>query len=470
MFFAVFSLIGKVCKASYSRGAQLQDHKDHFQKNSLTSGSVSRRLFLYMIPLLIGNLAQQLYTVIDSIIVGQVVGDVGLAAIGAATPFIFLVISLLVGLGAGADILSAQFTGKQQREGVQQVADTFVSTIVIMALILGIIGAFTVHWLLKVMQTPSNVIPSAVSYLRIYFLSLVLPAMYNTFSGIIRGTGDSKSPLIFLLVSVISNIILDIVFVKYLNLGVAGAAYATCIAQALAVGCCIIYSIRPVSPVRLRIKGFTYDRDLIKQGYKMGLPITAQQIVGSVSMLIMQYLVNPFGVITVAAFAVGARIDSFASMPILNIARTSTIFTAQNLSAGKIQRLKEGRRSALIIGWIFSVGLTLVAWMWGGDIVSLFSDNPEVIDLGWRYLKILSPSYFLATTMFVTMGYMKGHGNTRIPLRITVLSLVFFRIPSAIILGKIYGVSGVFASLPISWCVGAVLTLFWVRKVKELRH
>lgn len=422
---------------------------------NLTEGREAKVLFRYVLPMILGNVVQQLYHTADTIIVGRILGKSALASVGVSSPIMVLMISLLVGAGMGADILSAECTGKRDSEALARVTDTFMSTIVVAAVILGITGFFLAELILAAIHTPQEISEDAAAYLRIIFLGLFLMAGYNTFSGIIRGTGDTVMPLIFLSASVTGNILLDLLFIAVLNWGITGAAYATIFAQGAAFFCWFVYSAQKNARASLRLKGFSFDYELLKRGLHIGLPIAVQHMTMSTGQLMLQSIVNPFGMTTVAAYAAGMKVDSLASLPVLNIAQAASIFTAQNAGAGNKVRVRNGKRAALLIGWTVSIILALSAWLFGEKIIVLFNEDMQVVRLGGLYLRILCPSYLFASAFHVLMGVMRGCGNTLIPMSVSIISLWIVRLPTALFLGRISGIQGVWFSIPVSWGFGA---------------
>jgi MATE family, multidrug efflux pump len=411
---------------------------------------------MFTLPMIAGNIVQQLYNTVDSLIVGRVIGPSALAAVGVSHPVMILLVSLLIGLGTGADILTARYHGAGDLKQVKQVIESFLSLVLILSVLTGLLGAAVTVPILRLIHTPPDIMEGATQYLRVIFLGLFTLAGYNTLGGVLRGTGDSMTPLLYLVLAAVINILLDILFVVVLRIGIIGAAYATVIAQGLSFAACLLHINRNKRLLPVLLLKPEWRIDLICEGLRIGFPAAIQRIISSIGMLVVQSLVNPFGMVSVAAHTAGMRVDSFAALPVMDLSYGITIFSSQNLAAGKKNRVFRGYRDTLFLGWTFCICLTIFMWFAGGHVIALFTDNKMVQTLGHRYLRILCPSYLIACYMHVTLGIIKGSGNTLVSMLISLFSLWIIRLPAAELFKPLLGISGIWLSVPVSWTAGGI--------------
>lgn len=443
----------------------------------LTQGNETKVIINFAIPMLIGNMFQQFYSMVDSIVVGKFVGDQALAAVGTSFPIIFLMISLIMGLTIGTSILVAQYFGAGNREKVRLAVDTGYILLFWTGLAITIIGMLITNPLLRLLAVPDDVFVGASQYLRITFLGMLGMFGYNTISAILRGLGDSKTPLYLLIIATLLNVVLDLVFVVVFGWGVPGVAWATIISQGCSFAGGMWYIHKRNDLVRLNIKGIRFDRDIFKKSLAIGLPTGIQQTMVSLGMMALTRIVNGFGTATIAAFTGASRLDSFASMPAMNLSQAISTFTGQNMGAGKTERVKRGHLSAIIAGAIISAVTGLAVIFFGKELMLLFTNDMEVARIGARYLTIVGSTYILFSTMFINNGVMRGAGDAFIPMINTVLALWVIRIPAAILFISVFhmGSDGIWWSVPAGWTMGAVFSTWyylggrWKRKavIKE---
>ena len=429
----------------------------------LTHGSVAKSIFIFAIPLLLGNVFQQLYQTVDSIIVGNFIGKQALAAVGASFPILFLLIALMMGIGMGGTVLVSQYFGAKDIEHVKQAIDTTFIVLFWGAVFLSITGILLSRPILILLQTPSDVLPLAQTYLRIIFGGLILLAGYNTIGAVLRGLGDSKTPLAFLIIATLTNIGLDLLFVLVFKWGVAGAAFATVTAQSLAFFIGIIYlntrhKIFKIIPWKMH-----FHRKIFKKSLTIGLPAGVQQVFVAISMSAIVGLVNTFGTNAIAGYAAASRIDAFSVMPAMMFAMALSTFVGQNLGAGNTERVKQGYRATLAMSSIVSVIVSVLVVIFRASLINLFNHDPHVIAIGSQYLLIIGSSYIAFNTMFITNGVMRGAGDTLIPMFITIGVLLLLRFPIGWWLSRYYGTAGIWWGAPISWFVGVVASFIYYR-------
>lgn len=425
----------------------------------LTKGHEGKLIFYFALPMLIGNIFQQLYNTVDSIIVGNFLGKEALAAVSTSFPVLFLLISLIMGITMGSTILISQFYGAKDYENLKKTIDTTYIFLFVGSILITILGLVLSGPILKLLNTPGNILPQAKSYINVIFIGIVAMFGYNSISAILRGLGDSKTPLKFLIISTILNIILDVLFIVVFKFGVSGAAWATVIAQ----GFSFIYGIYHLNKhhevLKFNVKDMEFDKAIFFKSLKIGLPSGVQQVLFSLGMMAIQSIINPFGETTMVAFGAGSRLNSFGTMPIMNFGSAISAFVGQNLGAGKNERVKKGYKYTLLMSVSMSIIITVLVFIFGEKMVWLFNKDPEVIKIGTSYLKIVSSFYAVVSIMFITTGVLRGAGDTFVPMIISILTLWLIRIPVATFLSERIGTNGIWASVPAGWTIGMVLTI-----------
>lgn len=425
----------------------------------LTKGNIPKQIFYFTLPMLIGNIFQQLYNTVDSIIIGRFEGTDALAAVGASFPIIFLLVALLMGITMGATILISQYFGAKDFEKVKKTISTTYIFLFFASIIMTIVGLITSSHILRLLNTPESVLPHAQSYLNIMFIGMVSMFGYNAISAILRGVGDSKTPLLFLIVSSIINIALDLLFVATFGWGVAGVAWATVIAQFSSFAFGLIYLSHKKSLLSVNIKEMTFEKDIFFKSLKIGIPSGVQQTVFSLGMIAMQRMVNDFGANTMAAFTAAGRIDSFGIMPIMNFGAAISTFVGQNIGAGKLHRVKKGYLTTLAMCTAVALCVTTALFIFGESLLKMFDSNPEVVQIGMRKLQIVSGFYAVVGVMFVTIGLFRGAGDAMMPMVISLTTLWLIRIPVASILTPYLGSDGIWWSIPTGWIIGLLLSV-----------
>ena len=432
----------------------------------LTQGSVFKHLVLFALPMLLGNVFQQLYNVVDSLIVGRLVGVEALAAVGASFPVLFILTSLIMGLTMGMSVVISQFYGAKDLKKVGLAIDSMMIFIIGAGLVVGLIGICSCELIFKLMNIPDEVRSGAVVYFRILIAGAIFMFSYNGVSAILRGLGDSKTPLYFLMIATSVNIVLDITFIVVFKMGVAGVSLATVISQAVATSGLIIYINTKHKIIKIKFKDWNFDKDIFFKSIKIGLPQGIQQTVVAVSMIAIMSLVGNFGPQTIAGFTVAMRLDSFAMMPIMTLSLTLTSFVGQNVGAGKYDRAKKGYKSALFLSMSSGIILGCVFVFFGKFLAGFFTDDAGVILVASQYLATMGGFFWVLAAMFMTNGMLRGAGDAFIPMLLTVTSLIFVRVPVAIYLSREafgLGSRGIWWGAPIGWCVGFILTFAYYK-------
>lgn len=435
----------------------------------MTEGNIWKLLIIFSIPLILGNLLQQMYNTADSIIVGNFVGSNGLAAVGSGTALINLIIAFSQGAAVGAGVIVSQNLGARDKQKTKLAVHTAMCIAIILGVILSAIGVIFSRDLLVWMKTPKSVLKDSVLYLQIYCGGLIFNVIYNMATGILNAAGNSKRPLIYLAIASVTNIILDLVFIKALKWGVKGAAIATDISQALSCVLAVGYLLRVNSDYKLIVKELKIHGNTAKQIIRVGLPTAIQNMVISFSNVLVQSSVNSYGATAMAGYAAYLKIDGFNILPVLSISMAVTTFTGQNVGAKKPDRIKKGMWTALIMGVLYTVIIGVVILLTSHTVLGLFTKDNEVITYGQLAMKYFCPFYFLLGILNILAGTVRGAGKGVPPMLILLFSMCIFRILWIKIALPFYStIDGVFILYPISWFVGMVLMIIYTKFGKWL--
>lgn len=435
----------------------------------MTEGNIWKLLIIFSIPLILGNLLQQMYNTADSIIVGNFVGSNGLAAVGSGTALINLIIAFSQGAAVGAGVIVSQNLGARDKQKTKLAVHTAMCIAIILGVILSAIGVIFSRDLLVWMKTPKSVLKDSVLYLKIYCGGLIFNVIYNMATGILNAAGNSKRPLIYLAIASVTNIILDLVFIKALKWGVKGAAIATDISQALSCVLAVGYLLRVNSDYKLIVKELKIHGNTAKQIIRVGLPTAIQNMVISFSNVLVQSSVNSYGATAMAGYAAYLKIDGFNILPVLSISMAVTTFTGQNVGAKKPDRIKKGMWTALIMGVVYTVIIGVVILLTSHTVLGLFTKDNEVITYGQLAMKYFCPFYFLLGILNILAGTVRGAGKGVPPMLILLFSMCIFRILWIKIALPFYStIDGVFILYPISWFVGMVLMIIYTKFGKWL--
>jgi putative MATE family efflux protein len=404
--------------------------------------------------MVIGNVLQQLYNVVDSIIVGQFLGKEALAAVGASFPIFYALIAFVIGIGSGATVIISQYFGARDYEKVRLAIGTTYIFVFLASIVLTLGGVWFSREIFTLLKVGEDVMPQAISYFTIYMSGLVVFFGFNSTASILRGLGDSKTPLLFLSISTVTNILLDLLFIVVFKWGIAGAAYATIASQGLAFIISVIYLNNKKHLIHFSRSTMKFDPGIFRQSLRIGLPTGFQQTFVALGMMALIRIINNFDTSVLAAYTAASRIDSLASMPAMNLASALSAFVGQNLGAGKINRIKKGLKMTLYMSGAISLVVMAVVILFGKSLIALFNSDTEVIGFGQQYLIIVSSFYLIFSTMFVIHGTLRGAGDTVVPMFITLISLWVVRIPLALLFSHHFGVAGIWWSIPAGWSIG----------------
>ena len=377
----------------------------------MTKGNVTSLLLRFTGPMLVGNIFQQFYNMVDSIIVGRFVGTNALGAVGSVGSITFMFFSLCLGLGSGIGILISQYFGAGQDDYVKRIIANAIYITLGTGLLMSFLGAVFAEPILHFMNTPVENFADALVYMRIVCGFTVVVAGYNTISAILRALGDAKTPLIFLGVASVLNIVLDLVFVVPMQMGVAGAAWATVIAQFFAMLGSVLFGYKKNEYLRLKKRHMDYSKEIVEKSFRIGIPVAAQNALIAFSCVALQSVVNRYGTTVMAAYTATGRVEGLVQQPFNSLALAVSTFAGQNAGAGQYDRVRAGVKKSVWMVAIFSVLMIIVMWLFSEPIVRIFIDEPEVIAIGAKGLRITSMMYFGLGLIYVMRGMLNGVGD-----------------------------------------------------------
>ena len=450
----------------------MQFIKKIFAPVDMTVGRPWEKILLFTIPMLIGNIAQQLYNTVDSVVVGKYVGDNALAAVGSAGPILNLLIVLFVGISMGASIMVAQYFGARDRKGLSHTIGNCIILTIIASVFVMVVGTIAARPLLELLNTPESIIDWCTSYLRILFISAGGLAFYNILSGVLRGLGDSVSALVYLVIASLLNIVLDLVFVAKIVLGVDGVAYATAIAQTISAILCMrkLYSMKALFDVKLEY--IRWNRKYGMGIIKLGIPSGITQAIISMSMIAVQSLTNSFGEMFIAANVVVMRVDGFAMLPNFSFGTAMTTYAGQNVGAKQHDRVTQGAKQGTILALSCSAVITGVILLFGKKLMEIFTNTPELVELSMRMMCILAVGYIAMAVLQSLSGVMRGAGDTMTPMWISIIQTICLRVPLAYVMCYLTRSSQypkgrqecIFISLLTAWLLATAITCFFYIK------
>jgi putative MATE family efflux protein len=446
--------------------------KSLFSVKDMTEGAPWKRITEFAVPMIIGNIAQQFYNTADSVIVGRYVGDNALAAVGSAFPILNLLLAVFVGLATGASITISQSFGAKDRESLSRYIGNCITLAGIASLVIMVVGPLVTMPMLRLMNTPPSIIDWCASYLNIYFIGIAGFFFYNMFSAILRGMGDSLSALAFLLLAAALNVGLDILFVARFNMGVAGVSLATVIAQGISALMCLVKLLGMREVFDLNLETLKLKRTYSRKVIRIGLPSGVTQGIMSISMLVVQSLTNSLGEIVIACSVIIMRVDGFAMMPNMSFGNAMSVYTGQNIGAGKLDRVSSGVKQGSILSLAFSGAITVILLIFGHYLFAIFTNTSELIDLAVRMMRILAAGYLCVSISQCLGGTMRGAGDTVTPMWISLITTIGLRIPVAYGLAALTRSSAypngrpeaLYISLLVSWSMGAIISVIAFKK------
>ena len=428
----------------------------------MTSGAVWKVILRFAFPLLIGNLLQQLYNVTDSVIVGQFLGKESLAAVSASF-FIYYFISLVIGIGSGTSVVISQFFGAKEFDKVQKAFSSFFIFMLVAGVLLSIAGIIFAEPMFRLTNTPEDVIPQAVAYFRIYVGGTFLFVTFNSIISILRGVGESVRPMLFILLTTILNIALDLLFIVVFKWGIEGAARATVIAQGIGMCVALGYVNNTHPLLSIKKQDLLFDMGLFKEGLRIGLPSSVQQCAISLGLIALLGIVNSFGTDTLTAYGAAGKIDTIIIQAVLTLSGALAAFCGQNIGAGHLDRVRDGVRFAMLVNLLLGLATFTAIYFFGDKMMLAFTKDPEVIRIGKEYLLIMGGFFIVHGGLNVFNGALRGAGDTLFPMAVSITCLWLIRIPLAYWFSSIWGRSGIWWAIGASLCIGLTITYIYYK-------
>ena len=434
--------------------------------NAITEGVIWKQLLIFFFPILLGTFLQQLYNTVDAMIVGKAVGKEALGAVGGATATIIsLLVGFFVGISSGATVVISQFYGGRHAQNTARAVHSAIALALCCSALLTAIGLIFAPVLLRMMGTPEAVLPHALTYMRIYFAGITASVIYNIGAGILRAVGDSRRPLAVLVVSCLTNIVLDLLFVVGLHMGVAGAALATILSQAVAAALVTAFLIRARDSYRLRLREIRVHADMLQPMLRIGLPAGVQSVLYSISNVVIQAAINSFGTDVVAGYTAASKMDNFYWVIISSMGIAITTFAGQNFGSGRYDRLKKSVR----VGLALSVGITVVMCTLlltvGARLLWLFSEDEAVLAQGLVVMRFMVPIYMTYVCVEVFSGALRGAGDSLVPTLMSLFAVCLLRMLwVAIVVPRHHTLTAVLASYPVSWSICSIMFVVYYLK------
>ncbi len=440
-------------------------------ERDMTAGPVWEHIVFFALPLLLGNVFQQLYNTVDNVVVGNFIGKSALAAVGSSAPIVFALIGFFMGLSAGAGVVISQYYGAKQFEKVSQTVHTTMTMTFILCVILTVVGVILAPEMLKWMNTPDDVLAEGSAYLRIFFAGATGMLVYNMGAGILRAVGDSKRPLYFLIFTTLLNTGLDLLFVCVFNWGISGAAYATIFSQGLSALMILFVLTRSKEAYKIEWRKLSINRPILRQIISVGLPSAFQQLVTAVSNVFVQAYINAFGSAVMAGWSAYRSLDMFMLMPMMSVSLAATTFTGQNIGAGKADRVKAGVRTSFLLSEGITLVLILLLCSFSPQLVRIFNKESDVIESGVLFIRLLSPLYVCCVVNQIFAGVLRGAGDAKAPMLIMLSAFVLFRQIYLFIASRLSDSLSVVAfGYPMGWILCSILMYAYYRTGKWKKY
>ena len=434
----------------------------------MTEGNIARHLVNFALPLLIGNIFQQFYNTVDTWVVGNYVSNEAFSAVGTVGPVINMLIGLFGGMSSGASVVIAQYYGAHRNDKVKEAVHTSAALTLILCVAFTVIGLLLIQPMLRLMKTPVEVLPESTAYLTIYFAGMSSLMIYNMGSGILRAVGDSTRPFYFLVVSAVLNIVLDLVFVIAFDMGVRGVGFATIIAQGVSALLISFSLLHSESCVRLRVRDLRINGKMLRKVIRVGIPAGLQMAITGFSNVFVQSYINHFGADCMSGWTAYSKIDQLLILPMQSVGLASTTFVGQNLGQSKVDRAKQGIRTALLMAVAVTFCVMIPVIVFAPQLVAFFNDKPEVIGYGTLLLRYISPFYLVCCINQVYAGALRGSGNSRVPMVIMLVSFVLFRQCYLYVMANFVSneVVPIVLGYPAGWVLCSLITLVYYKRTK----
>lgn len=434
------------------------------RQGDLTHGTVWKVILRFTFPLLIGNILQQTYNLIDSIIVGQFLGKEALAAVSASFFIYYFIISLIIGIGSGITVVVSQYYGAKQYDKVQHTFSSFFIFMLIAGILLSITGIIFAEPFFRITQTPEEVIPQAIRYFKIYVAGTFLFITFNSIISILRGIGDSKRPMYFILITAILNVIFDLLFIIVFKWDIEGVAFATIIAQGTGMCIALVYVHKKHQVLSLHRKDLIFNWKLFIRGLKIGLPTSIQQCSISLGLIALLGIVNSFGTDTLTAYGAAGKIDTLITQAILTSASALAAFCGQNIGATDFDRVHKGVFFCMKINILFCLITYVIIYFFGTDIMRIFTPDENVIAIGYEYLLITGSFFVVHGALNILNGALRGAGATLFTMVTSIITLWLARIPLAWYLSDLWGTAGIWWAINFSIGAGLLATFIYYKR------
>jgi len=450
--------------------SQVQKQRFSFRQRKdvdMTEGNITRHIISFALPLLIGNVFQQLYNTVDTWVVGNYVSNEAFSAVGSVGPIINMLIGFFMGLSSGAGVVISQYYGAKRHQEVQDTVHTAILMTVIMGIAFTGIGLGMTPYMLRLMNTPENVMPESTAYLTIYFSGILGLMVYNIGAGILRAVGDSQRPFYFLVVCAVLNTALDLLFVLVFHMGVEGVALATVLSQGVSAVLVVITLMRTETCIKLRLRALKIHSAMLGKIFRVGIPAAIQMAITAFSNIFVQSYINYFGDNCMSGWTAYAKIDQLLFLPMQSIALASTTFVGQNLGCNQVERAKKGVSQALLIAMASTLVLMIPVIAFASPLVAFFNSKEEVVEIGTVLLHWLTPFYVLCCFNQIYSGALRGAGNSRAPMIIMLSSFVAFRQVYLFVMSRVWNeIIPIAMSYPAGWLLCSTLTAIYYHSVQ----
>lgn len=437
----------------------------------MTAGSISKRMIFFALPLLLGNLFQQMYNTVDSLIVGNFLGSSALAAVSSSGSLIFMLIGFLSGISSGAGVIVSRYFGAEDAKGVHRAVHTTVAFGLVAGALMTVAGVLLSPQILSWMGTPESVMPESVTYLKIYFSGSLGFVMYNIFVGILQAIGDSRHPLYYLMISSVINLVLDVVFIRDFHTGVGGAALATVISQVFSAILCFIQLLRTDDSYRLQVTKIRFDLKMLGQIVRIGLPSGVQNSIIAFANVVVQSYINAFGEMAMAGYGAYSKIEGFAFLPINSFTMAMTTFVGQNLGAGQLERTKRGARFGSLAAVVLAELIGIVVFILAPQLIAAFDSTPEVVRFGVEKARTAALFYCLLAYSHSVASILRGARKAIVPMIIMMSFWCVVRVAFlAVSIPLTHSIQMVYVVYPLTWALSSIAFFFYYRRANWMRQ
>lgn len=437
----------------------------------MTSGSIGKRMMFFALPLLLGNLFQQLYNTVDSLIVGNFLGSSALAAVSSSGSLIFMLIGFLSGISAGAGVVISQYFGAEDVPNIQRAVHTTVAFGIAAGLLMTIVGILLSPQILAWMGTPESVMPESISYLQIYFSGSLGFVLYNVFVGILQAVGDSRHPLYYLMASSVIKLVLDILFIGFFHTGVGGAALATVISQVFSAILCFVQLLRTKESYQLRLSSIRFDLPMLGRIIRIGLPSGVQNSIIAFANVVVQSYINAFGEMAMAGYGAYTKIEGFAFLPINSFTMAMTTFVGQNLGAGQTERTRKGARFGILVTVVMAELIGVIVMLFAPQLIAAFDSTPAVVQFGVEKARTAALFYCLLAYSHSVASVIRGAGKAVVSMLIMMTFWCVVRVAFlAVSIPFTHSVLMVYAVYPLTWALSSVAFFFYYRRANWLNQ